>query len=63
MTETKGADDLKMASRHLNLIQYFCLDVVLFIYFILYLIWKLAKMMWASDGPPAQGAATGEDEE
>ena len=33
VTKTRGADHLKVASRHLNLIQYFCLDVIAFFVF------------------------------
>ena len=46
VTKTRGADHLKVASRHLNLIQYFCLDVIAFFAFVFYCVWKLPQVWW-----------------
>ena len=46
VTKTRGADHLKVASRHLNLIQYFCLDVIAFFILVFYSMWKLPQIWW-----------------
>ena len=34
VSRTKGAEHLKMASRNLNILQYFCIDVIVFLIFL-----------------------------
>ena len=46
MTKTCGADHLKVASRHSNLVQYFGLDVIAFFLLVLYSMWKLPQIWW-----------------
>ena len=41
VASTKGADHLKIASRHLSIIQLYCLDVILFMITIPILVFKL----------------------
>lgn len=50
MIRHKGAEHLKLGSRHLNFIQYFCLDTLAFIFFVLMLVsyghYKCAKFIF-----------------
>ena len=49
LSVTKGANHLKLSSRHLNVIQYFSLDFILMIFIIFCLSFRLGKIMYNSD--------------
>ena len=45
LSKTKGANHLKLSSRHLNIIQYFSLDFLFIVAITLYIIVKFLKSM------------------
>lgn len=46
VSKTKGAEHLKLSSRHLNLIQYFCLDIILLWLILVVALWKCFVHLW-----------------
>ena len=44
---TRGAQHLKLASRHLSLLQYFSLDCVAFLAAVLWAAWRMARLVLA----------------
>ena len=44
LSKTSGAEHLKLESRNLNFIQYHCIDVMLFLIFVVYLVSKSCKI-------------------
>lgn len=46
LVRQKGANHLKMHSRHLNFFQYFCIDIFVFVFTLLFTSYKLGKIVW-----------------
>eukprot|EP00095_Tigriopus_kingsejongensis_P007274 maker-scaffold144_size312663-snap-gene-2.33 protein:Tk07274 transcript:maker-scaffold144_size312663-snap-gene-2.33-mRNA-1 annotation:"udp-glucuronosyltransferase 2b31-like isoform 1" len=58
LSKTQGAEHLKLSSRHLNLIQYFSFDVVLFWLLLIWIGWKLtaficSRILWRRPKAPS----------
>ena len=48
LSETKGAEHLKLSSRHLNFVEYYSLDFICICCLILFIVYKVFKMRSAA---------------
>ena len=49
LSATKGANHLKLFSRHLNVFQYFSLDFIILIFIVFHISFRLSKIIYNTD--------------
>ena len=49
LSATKGANHLKLSSRHLNVFQYFSLDFIILIFIVFHISFRLSKIIYDTD--------------